>query len=137
MVDGEQMPGPATCRDRDRDFARQRVLWEEIEKDLEQTTVGRAINWGADDHDPCIQYRLNSFGDASIFAAAEQAVGRQGGEIDEPVGASALALQRRERQLEQRARARDRLRAAGQAYDGCRHDVLLPKKSDRPRLESR
>src|SRR2546422_9457837 len=46
-----------------------------------------------------------------------------------------LPLQRCERQLEQRTRARDRFRAAGQAYNRCGHCFLLKKRSAATRIE--
>src|SRR6267143_6450160 len=127
MIDRKEMAWPAARGDRDRDFSRECLLWEEIEEDLEQAAVCRALNRGADDNNPCVQHGLNGLGHVAIFAAAEQSVSRQCGEIDEPGRPGALPLECRERQLEQRTRARDRLGAAGQANNGCRHSFLLQK----------
>src|SRR3989442_4008054 len=136
MIDREQMALPAAGGDRDRDLSRECVLRKEIEEHFEQPAVCRAVDRCADHYDSGVQHRLKRIGHFPIFAATEQGVGRQLGEVDESRRAGALPLQRCERQLEQRTRARDRFRAAGQAYNGCGH-CFPPQKSDRPRLESR
>src|SRR2546428_8708777 len=135
MIDRKQMALPATGGDRDRDLARECVLWKEIEEHFEQPAVCRTVDRCADHYDSGVQDGLNRIGHFPIFAATEQGVGRQLGEVDESSRAGALPLQRCERQLEQRTRARDRFRAAGQAYNRCGHCFFLQKRSAATRIE--
>src|SRR6266496_6130661 len=99
--------------DRDGDLACERILRQEVEKDLEQAAVGGAIDRRAHHYDPRIEHGLNGISYLSILAPSQQRVGWQLGEIDQTRGAGGLPFERRERQREQGAGVRYRLGAAG------------------------
>src|SRR3989454_2680932 len=51
MIDRKQMALPAAGGDRDRDLARECVLWKEIEEHFEQPAVCRTVDRCADHYD--------------------------------------------------------------------------------------
>jgi len=125
VIDRQEMARPAPVAMAIATFRASGVLRQEVEEHLEEPAVCRAVNRRADDHDPRIQHRLDRLGHIAIVAAAEQGVGRQGGEIDEPGKArrpGAPAPRASARAARASARPASGCRTA---YNGCHHSFLL------------
>jgi hypothetical protein len=83
MVDGEQVAGGSTSGDRHTDLADEGVRQQQVEENLEEATVGGAVNRSTRDHDPRVDNGVERRLNRSNWSSAEQSVGRQQCQIDQ------------------------------------------------------
>ena len=105
VIHREQVCRPAAGGNRNRDLAREGILGQQVEEDLEQAAVCRTIDRRAHDDDSGLADGAERGGNLAVFAPAQQTVCRELSQIDESSWSRALPLECRQRQLEQRARA--------------------------------
>ena len=104
-------------RDGDRDLVGKAIHWQQIEEDLEQAAIRRAIDRRARNDDRRRTHARERVIHVVRPATAEQCVRRKRREIDERRGHAAFS-ERGQRMLEERARLRARRWAARDADGG-------------------